>query len=1047
MRISVRKRLCALLLVCSGFYGLAQQATQTVPATLIRPIKGKVELQDSNSPAIGATVLVKGKNKGTVVDIDGNFALDVSPQDTLVCSFIGYKEQLVPIGNQAQFMFNLVPASNELEAVEIISVGYGKMDRAKLTGSVASLKAEALDSRSLSFDNALAGKLAGVHVGTTSGQPGSATAITIRGISTFQKDGNNPLVVIDGVPVYGSNSTLNSNNFEDRRSVAASGFGVTTVSNTFDRSTQFERNPLANLNPADIASIEVLKDAYSTAIYGSRGAAGVILVTTKSGSRTNGEISIGYKVGVSQPIGMHDVLSGPQYGELYTSYYDDVNGPLPPGFEFVFNTDRDIDWQEEVIRSAIFQNLNLSMSGGNERSRYYTSLSVSKDPSYIINNDFERYSARINYDYEPREFITIGTNFQLSYTNNGSLNAPLIYGSALTKAPNVPIRDVNGAYVWDSGRVTDYNSLGDIDNNPVAVANENTNYLRDFRTIGNLFLEIRPTEWLTLRTEGGVDVLNSTAYSREIDRPALLDEGGSAVQTTRANFRTVINNTITVNKEFGPHDINVVVGQSFEKSNESMNRITGADFLNNDILSIGASLEPRVEDSEFNEWALDSYFGRINYIYDSRYIAGVTYRVDGSSKFARNNQYVGFPSFSVGWVVSEESFLKGASWMQRLKFRSSLGFSGINGSGETYYGSQGVFDLNGLQLTYGDLRSLELLQPVNPNLKWEKTRTLDIGMDVSIFNGLVDLTADYYYKLTTDLLFPSALALYKGFASVQQNVGSIENTGIEVTLGINLTRGDFAWNSSFNIANNTNKILKLNFDGEQVGDAAFNYKYLKEGEPIGQFYLDQWHGVDSETGSPQWLDENGEIIDSPTLDDRKPFGTPLPTIFGGMHNTFSYKNLALTASFNYSFGGQLLNASRASLLTYSTLDANNLSTEILDHWQEEGDITDVPRLKNSEVFGSDFVSSPNSSRFLEDNSFIRLKTLKLAYNFPKEWISKISLKGVQCYVEGSNVWTWTRYSGLDPEVTIGGSSALLNGIDNLTMPLVKSWALGINISL
>ncbi len=1028
------------------FFCFAQD-NPAVPLTKSRSVTGLVKLQDSQEPAIGAMVLIKGKETGTVVDIDGNFILSVSSTDTLVCSFVGYENHIIPIGNLTKINVTLKPGITELQAVAIVSVGYGKVDRAKLTGSVASIKARDLDSRSLSFDNALAGKLAGVHVATTSGQPGSATAITIRGISTFQKDGNNPLVVIDGVPVYGSNSSLNSNNFEDRRSIPASGFGVTTVSNTFDRSTQFERNPLANLNPDDIASIEVLKDAYATAIYGSRGAAGVILVTTKSGKRGDAEIQIGYKVGVSQPIGKHDLLSGPEYGKLYTDYYADVNGPRPPGFEFMFDTLTNVDWQEKVIRPVVFQNLNLSMSGGSDKSRYYTSLSLSKDPSYIINNDFERFTARLNYDYELHESVTVGTNFQLSYSDNSALNAPLIYGAALTRAPNVDVRDSTGQYIWDSGRFTDYNSIGNNDNNPVAIANENTNYLRDFRTVGNIFLEARPAEWLTLRTEGGIDVLSSTAFSREIDRPALLNEGGSAVQTTRSNFRTVINNLITINKEFSQHEINVVVGQSFETSNEDMNRITGADFLNDDILSIGASLNPRVEDSEFNEWALDSYFGRVNYIYDFRYIAGFTYRLDGSSQFARNHQYVGFPSFSVGWVVSEERFLKRLNWLGQLKFRSSLGFSGINGSGETYYGSQGVFDLNALNFTYGDLRSLELIQPVNPNLKWEKTRTLDLGLDATFLDGFIDLTVDYYYKLTTDLLFPSALSLYKGFSSIQQNIGSIENKGIEVTLGVNFTKGSFGLNSSFNIASNANKILKLNLAQEQVGDATSNYKYLKEGEPTGQFYLDQWQWVDPETGNPQWLGQDGNIINSPTPSDRRAFGSPRPDFFGGLHNTLSYKNIALTASFNYSFGGKLVNASRASLLTYSTLDANNLSREIVNHWKEEGDITDVPKLKNPEVFGSDFISSPNNSRFLEDNSFIRLKTLKLAYNFPPDVVSKISLKRVQCYIEGSNIWTWTRYSGLDPEVTIGGSSALLNGIDNLTMPLIKSWAFGVNVSL
>ncbi|MEO9851446.1 MAG: TonB-dependent receptor [Reichenbachiella sp.] len=1044
MSISLRKILCTSLLVATGWCSLAQ-SPQTISAAKIRPIQGKVGLTDSDNPAIGATILVKGKNKGTIVDIDGNFTIDVSSGDTLECSFIGYEKELIPIKNQSQLMFHLVPASKQLDAVEIISVGYGKMDRTKLTGSVASISGKDLGTNTISFDNALTGKMAGVLVNTSSGQPGSATAITIRGISTLQKDGNNPLVVVDGVPIYSSGGSLNRNDYEDRRSVPGATLGTRSVSNSFDRSTEFERNPLSSINPADIASIEVLKDAYATAIYGSRGAAGVILVTTKSGQRGKSEINISYRIGVSEPLGKYDMLSGPEYGRLYTDYYGYINRNLP-GAPYEFDTLTHVNWQEEVLRPAVFQNLNLSMSGGSKKSKYYTSLSILKSPSYIKNNDFERYSARVNYEYELHNKVTMGTNFQLSYTNNSALNSGTIYGEALLKAPNVPIYNADGVYEWDSGKFTDYNQLGQLDNNPVAKANENINYLKDFRTIGSIYLEVRPVEWLALRSEIGLDVLNSDAYSREKDRPQV--QGGSAVQSTSSNFKTVMNNTITMNKTFGRHDFNAVIGQSFETSKENRNRITGADFFDDDLLSIGASLAPRVETSEFNEWALDSYFGRVNYIYDSRYIAGFTYRIDGSSKFAKNHQYVGFPSFSVGWVASEESFLKGVSWMDRLKFRGSLGFSGINGSGETYYGSQGVFNLNAQSFTYGNLRSLEVSVPVNPNLKWEKTRSYDFGVDVSGLGGLIDLTVDYYYKLTSDVLFSSALASYKGYSSVQQNIGEIENSGIEILLAVNYSRGNFRWNGSFNIAQNVNKLLKLNFEGEAAGDAALNYKYFKVGEPVSQYYLDQWAGVNPETGDPQWLDENGEITQIPTQDDRKAYGSQLPKWFGGLNNTLGYKNFTLTASFNYSIGGQLLNGSRASLLTYTLPDATNLSREILEAWEQEGDITDVPALGNSGVTsGTDYISRPNSSRFLEDNSFVRLKTIKLAYTLPSSLLSKISLRNVECYVEGTNIWTWTRYSGIDPEITIGGSSALVAGVDDLTMPLVKSWSIGINISL
>lgn len=1035
---------------------LAQQkltpAKRLVPAN----VKGTIKLMGTNETAIGATIIVKGQRRGTITDLDGNFSLNATELDTLVCSFIGYEDLLVPVGNQSVLMIALQPSSKQLDGVEVVAVGYGSIDRAKLSGSVATLKGDKLAHEAVSIDNALAGKIPGVLVNPTSGQPGSATSITIRGISTFQKDGNNPLFVIDGVPIYGSNSALNSNNYEDRRSIPAAGFGGTHVGSTFDTSTEFERNPLAHLNPEDIESIEVLKDAYATAIYGSRGAAGVILVTTKKGKRGEGEIKLKYEVGVDQPVGLPDLMNGYEYAKFYSAYHTSLTGGIPVRFD----TTNNVNWVDKVVRPVVSQRFNLSLSGGGEKSKYFTSLAYQDLPSYIRNQEFKKMTARINYSYEPLKFIETGANMQFGHTDNQALNAQQIYYNAVLKAPNVPVKDEDGNYIWDSddwdGDNKTENAYGEIDNNPIAIADENINYIKDNRLVGNLFLKFNIRDWLVLKSEGGVDVVASEAYSREMERPQLT--GGSAVQTTRTNIRTVFNNTLTINKSFDKHDFDLVAGYSFESSQESYNRLTGAEFLNDELLSIGSSASPQVAGSSFNEWALESYFARLNYVFNSKYILGVTYRLDGSSKFAKNHQYVGFPSFSAGWMVSEELFMRRLKWIEQLKLRGSFGFSGINAAGQSYYGTQGTYDLNATGYTYGETNSLEITQPVNPNLKWEKTSSLDLGLDVSLWGGALSFTFEYYNKLTKNLLFDNALSPYKGFTTVEQNVGVLRNYGLELTLNGFVQIGEFSWRPSINIARNMNKIIELNNDGEQIGDASFFYKYMKEGESVGSFYMYQWAGVNPENGQAQWIDKDGNITETPPAytatsnQHRKVMGNNLPDFFGGFNNNFRYKNWTLDAFFNFSYGQYMINGTRAALLTYTTEDATNLSTEMLDYWKEEGDQTDIPKLRNSSIIrfsgGSttDYLTSRDNSRFLEESSYLRLKSLTLGYSIPQRLLPGAWVSRLQIYVRGANLWTLTNYSGIDPEVTMGGSSALYGGADEITMPQVKSYAMGVNIT-
>lgn len=1017
----------------------------------LREIKGVVK-NEKNIPLAGVTVKIKGNGKATTTDEQGKFLLLTSPSDTIQLSAIGY----TPIESPCRkISVSLIMLTHE-QALQEVVIGYGREKKSNLTGSISSISSEELEkSPAISFDNAIIGKAAGVFVSSSSGVPGSATAITIRGLSTLNPDGSQPLVVIDGIPVYGSGKGMNNKVFNPS-TTAAIGFGGTYVSDRLDPKNEFENNPLASLNPADIESIEILKDAYATAIYGSRGSAGVILITTKKGTNGKARFNVQYVTGSISPIAKYSLLNGPQYNEIYTEYYRQL------GLNDVFSSPYNTSWVDSVTRTAISHQLDLSMSAGTDKARIYLSGSYTDQPSYIINNGYQRYTGRMNFTYNASRKITVGADMSLSYSFNNSLNAPTIWRQAVLKAPNLPVRDANGNYLYAKGT----NPYGNDDLNPVADANLNTNQLEMNDGLGNIFVEFKPVSSLTLRSEVGVQLSNSDAYTRRVKRPSGL--GNDGIQSNTSNKKYVINNTATFNRSFNRHSINAMIGQSYEHSNENTSGMGGYDFFSDDIRSISAAGRKYVISALRQNWAMVSYFSRLNYEYDRKYLFGVTYRIDGSSRFSQNNRYVGFPSLSAGWRLSEEDFLKDVKWISQLKLRGSVGFSG-NNSAASYYGSQGQYILNSDNLSYAGVQILQMAQPDNPNLKWERTRSYDVGLDASLFDRKVDITLDYYERRIKDMILSSAIPLYQGWISQPQNIGDMVNRGAELMVNARLiSHKNFKWNTSFNISTNTNKILKLNFGGEEVGLANDAFKYMKVGEPAGQFYLYDWAMVDPSTGNPIWGDGKGGISMVPPAslfavvpdvnDFRKTYGTALPDFFGGIGQTFTYKNWDLDFFASFAVGSHMINGSLASLLTYSTADANNLSTKILDRWLVPGHETDIPRLVNASITkpqGSasgvtDYTTSRTNSRFLEDASYLRLRTVSISYNMDAQKLKKMTsgvINTMRVFVRATNLLTITSYSGLDPEVSAFGSSAIQSGYDELTMPQNKLIQVGINISL
>ncbi|MDE5610725.1 MAG: TonB-dependent receptor [Odoribacter sp.] len=989
----------------------------------------------------GVSVVIKGTRMGTATDIDGRYTLLVKESDVLMFSMIGCETQNIPVGEQR--VINVVLKADKVSLEEVVVTGYGRQERRDITGSVSSVKLPERKSF-ISVDQMLAGQAPGVFVSASSGALGSANLLTIRGAASILGD-NNPLYVIDGVPIYGTDRDANgvSTTGGSIPGISMGGMqvGGGSLKYNYDVTGTFEKNPLTALNPDDIESIEILKDAFATAIYGSRGSAGVILITTKKGSRERTKVDVTYSMSLDRPIGKLDLLNGEEYNRIYTMLY-----PNTP-----FTSPYDTDWLDEVTRTAVGHSVSASVSGGTDRTNYFVSASMNDNESYIIANRLKRYSARMNLDTKLGRYADMGVNVSISQVNNGALSAPNIYSLAVRKAPNLPVYDEDtGGYFYGYGK----NPRGYLEAyNPVATARENKEKAIDSRVIGNVYLEVKPTDWLALKTELGTDMNESRSSIKKAAVPLSGVIQNQAQESVGQKRRFVVNNTINFHWYNDHHFLQGVLGQSYETSTEYSNSIVGSGFFSPDLIGVGAAPERRVSGGGEQKWALFSAFARVNYQFNRRYMAGVTYRVDGSSRYNKDNRYLGTPSVSLGWLLSEEGFIKNsASWISNLKLRGSVGWSSKD-SNSGYYGAQAVYKVN--SVNYGGNSYLMMSQPGNTNLKWERTVTYDVGLDATVLNKRIEFVLDYYYKRTTDMLFSSDLPGYTGYSKQDQNIADMQNQGVELRLtSMNFDRPEFKWMTTLNMSRNTNKILKLNFSGNQLDYANTTYKYYAVGEPIAQFFLHEWGGVNPLNGNPQWVLADGTLSEVPpasnyatSRDNMKVCGSGLPTFYGGLTNNFIWKGFELNFMFTFAVGNKMMNSTRATLLTYTTSDAYNLGKEILEAWQMPGQVTDIPKLKNASVINNyDYTVAVTTTRFLENNSYLRLKQLELAYSLPSDLLRRTKVFNmVRVFVAGTNLWTVSPYSGLDPEVSAFGSSVTAAGYDNMTMPQSRSFQFGVRL--
>ena len=990
-------------------------------------ITGVIKDAETGESLIGVAVMVKGSTTGVVSDIDGAYSITgVAIGDVLRFTYLGYAPKEVSVENRSVLNVSLKPATSDLD--EFVVIGYGVQEKRNLTGSIASVGSEEVQKTNVQDPiSLLQGRAAGVQVTSNSGAPGGGMTINIRGNSSLNS-GNTPLYVVDGVPLE------------------------TNVSSSLNGSENFGLNPLAAINPSDIASIEVLKDAASTAIYGSRAANGVVLITTKRGKAGKAQVNLNVSTGVSEITRKLDVLNASQYRSAVLDSYRNSSGdrePISAIVDSLSSTNNgDVDWQSELLRKAWQTNVDLSILGGTEDFKYAWSSSYLNQDGIILNSNYKRITSRLNVDFNVTDRLTIGQSVSFSNAVNNRINAA---GSGnLSIIRELLIRPPTYSMYLPDGSLNGY-QFGK--RNPVGLAELSTNLNKSNRIIAGQYLEYKLAEGLKFRTNINVDFL---AMKEDTFIPSTLDyrEGYNTGSVRSINNITWANeNVFTYQKTFqGKHNLGALAGFSFQEWKYERTGLDGMFFPSDNIRSLNAAGTISNQDVNITtEHSLQSFFGRVSYDFNRKYLVEANVRADGSSRFGKDNRYGYFPSASVGWRFSDEGIFDQTRFLDDGKLRFSVGQTGNEAIGN--YTSQGEFSVGTNYLDYSG--ASPSVMP-NSGLTWETTTQYNAGIDLSFWEGRLALTADAYIKNTSDLLYNVPIPRETGFDFITQNIGMIQNKGVEFLLSSrNLVRGDFTWNTSFNISSNTNSVKELPenlLTNGFIQNGAFHI--LQEGYPIGTFFgwkfdgvyasdEDNVNGITNGTqgpvytgGDPIWNDLNGDnVIDQA---DRQIIGNATPDFYGGITNDFSYKGFSLNVFFQFSYGNEIyseINHQRNSIVRY-----NNLSTDALNRWREQGDITDYPKPVQDDPLQSD---SRIQSRWVEDGSYIKLKNVSLRYSLPFEVVDRIGFSRLDAYITGTNLITWTDYTGFDPDVS--SYSGLRVGVDEGSYPQSRTVILGLTI--
>ncbi|MFK7970145.1 MAG: SusC/RagA family TonB-linked outer membrane protein [Bacteroidia bacterium] len=958
-------------------------------------INGTIIDASTNQAISGATIKNKQKRTGAFSKEGGAFSIKASPDDTLIISYLGYGTVEIRVGQQQEIDIAMQPERTDLD--EVVIIGYGQKSRRDITGSIVSINTKDLDKKPIArLENALQGQAAGVQVTQYSGRPGNALSVRIRGATSLSA-GNEPLYVVDGVPV-----------------LSAEG-----------------------INPADVASLQVLKDASASAIYGARAANGVVLITTKTGSAGNSKVSFNAFAGVSQINRKISLLGAADYVELINeSYVNAGQGTRLDLADFNQNT----DWQEEIYRNALNTNYQLSLSGGSGQSQYYVSINRQGQEGIVEGSDFERTGIRLNYRTEVKKGIRWGSNLNIArvkYANvpdNSRTNQGGVILGALSAPPIIGIYNEDGTYTVNPLQAWE---------NPVANIEAPFDETNTTRLVGAVFLELDLAKDFTFKTSFNTETYYnkndyfldpfSTQFGRSLE--------GIGTTSTNQELIWLSENTLTFKKDIGKHAFNFLAGFTAQESRYDGTFSRAEGFPNAAVSTLNAGSR-KIEASSFgSQWALASYLGRISYKFEDKYLLDLNIRADGSSRFGAGNRFAYFPSISVGWRMSEERFFESIKAVDDAKLRLSAGSTGNQNIGD--FSSFGLYALGSNYNFNGQIVPGTRPSTIgNDNLKWETTDQFDIGLDLTLLNYRLNIIADVYYKYTRDLLVNVDLPLSTGFNSGIQNLGAVENRGFEFSVkSYNIIRDRFSWTTSLNFSMNRNKVLDIGgedqviFAGE-IPENGFSV-IVKEGLPVGSFYGFKSLGVDPATGDIVFDDLNGdgEVTD----EDRTIIGDANPDFIIGITNNFQLGAFELDFLFQAVYGNDIFNATRIE--TEGMFSVKNGSVTTLERWQQEGDITRTPRA----IFGDPNRNSRISDRFIEDGTFLRLRNVTCTYHLPAKLLEKLPVSNLTLYVSGQNLWTLTSYSGYDPEVNRDGASAISQGIDYGTYPQSRAITGGIQL--
>ena len=982
-------------------------------------VRGVVLDSVSQQPVAGAQVQLVGTNRSVSTDASGVYTISGVPEGpaTLRVQRIGYAQATIPVtvsgGTTVARDITLRPVITTLS--QVVVVGYGSSNRSEVTGALTTVAASDIKNTPIAgIDAMLQGKASGVQVTQNSGNPGNGISVRVRGSASLTAS-NQPLYVVDGAPVQSG----------DFSQVGFGGQDLTAVT---------------SLNPDEIESITILKDAASAAIYGSRASNGVVLITTKRGISGSNRITFNGYTGWQKAEKQLKMLTGPEYvaymaegmtNDGYTPAEIAATG-FAVGVDDQFNT----DWQSAVFRTAPVRDVNLGFTGGTGRVRYYLSGSYFGQDGVAVASAYNRASGRANIDVDATDRLALKASLSLTREINYRIvNDNTIQGivaNAIADQPNIPIRDATGAFSTNDSNGLQYT-------NPLAIAAYDYNPTTTQRALANVEGRYNFLNWLqfTGRVAGDQLVLHERTWGSPLTVDSWAGVGGDAASGYNTGNRFLGEGFFTLTPWAGSSrgTLTATLGASTERNRTELNYVEGTGFSSPALHDVGNATTVTIYDGSRGANNLVSYFARANLNVADRYLASASFRSDGSSRFGPNNKYGVFPAVSLGWVITQEPMLSALSRLGSIKIRGSFGTTGNQGIGnDTYRAKYG-------SANYGKDGGISPTNLANPDLKWEQTKERDIGFDWTMFDGRIGLVGDYYNKKTSNLLVSRPVTGTSGFTTFTDNVGNIENKGYEFELTTENIRdngnGGFSWLTNFNISTNKNKVTAL-YGGQPIYSGIDGVNGVIVGEPIGSFFTIRFTGVDPQTGDATYFDLNGDgDINS---DDRVVVGNPQPTYWGGVTNSFTFGNLDLRAALQFSGGNRIYNGTRA-FSDEGGFYRDNKYADVLRRWQQPGDITDQPRPS----WDGNSLAYIGSSRWVEPGSYARLQEVSVGFRVPASFARYAGMQNTRLYVTGRNLHTWTKFGAYNPDVNSNGSGSNTSlGTEFYSYPLARTWMFGLS---